>query len=534
MLLLAGCGWLQQDPDAEAARELQRELVVEAFGGAEVATTTNHISVASSGEAEAGVTVRVAPDIRHPVIVRFAYRDAAPLNLRVNSGDKFEYLSASSESILLLGRGQASEALFYTAGPASFDIEIEDVSECGKDDFVCLKSGDVATTLSGRDLKNRVLIETYNGAQLENVKRRGAEIVRKGDSGEFGAVFTLAPGQGDHNYILEFKVDAPEQVQLRVDRDGQLRYHSATRAWARLNAKTTILLFTADPGRFEIEKLKLVDCETGDWRCKTPEDFDELLPGPLGDTGINRLIAITEWVSRNADYAASESVASDMEITGLTPSQIYYRYFEPSIGGGYCGATATFLARTLRSQGFETFTIDFGLRDDDLTHVTTIVAVGNEFYLMDATFGGYFARPGDARPIDILAVLDGAPYEFRTFSMAEREFIVDKSDRKRFSRMVDMGLLTNCHRSHDAPVTVCNRPDFGLSVYLGNFERQLAKNGLGKTPQTVVELMKRGVFGIAGAADTDGMRRFARALDARGIELVSMPGEASPRRLLAE
>jgi hypothetical protein len=75
-------------------------------------TTTNHISVASSGEAEAGVTVRVAPDIRHPVIVRFAYRDAAPLNLRVNSGDKFEYLSASSESILLLGRGQASEALF--------------------------------------------------------------------------------------------------------------------------------------------------------------------------------------------------------------------------------------------------------------------------------------------------------------------------------------------------------------------------------------------------------------------------------------
>lgn len=280
-------------------------------------------------------------------------------------------------------------------------------------------------------------------------------------------------------------------------------------------------------GEFEIRDLKLADCDAHEWRCRTAEDFDELLPGDPQDTSNERLVSLTEWVSRNADYAASESIASSVDVTGLTASQMYYKYYEPSSAGGYCGATAVFLARTLRSQGYETFTIDFGLRDGHLTHVTTIVALGDQYFMMDATFGAYFAVPGTNQPIDLFDVLDGAAYDFRTLDMSGREFIVAKNDKDRLERMKEMSLVDNCKTSKDHPVVVCNRPGFGLEAYLESFSVPLRENNLERSPQTLIELLKRGVFSIGASEDTDAMRRFARELDARGIAL-----DASPRRLL--
>lgn len=524
---LAGCGLFKPDPDAEAAREVERLLAFEPFGAAAFEIDENEIVVTAAVEAEAGIFLRASEQAAEPVIVRFAYRDATPLNLRLKRGDAYDYFSAAAETFILLGTGHASEALFYGAGPLDFRIEVEDISACGKDNFVCFADGRIEQTFGGAGLKGRVLIDTYGGARLEDIGKSSAQIVRNASQGEYGLTLTLAQDDEDRNYVLEFEVDKPEQVQLRVERGGQLRYHSATRGWARINADTEILLFSGGVSNFEVRNLKLNDCDKNEWRCKTAEDFAELLPGDAGDTSTGRLLALTEWVTANADFALSPSVANRLEITGLTPSQMYFRYYEPNAGAGYCGATAVFLARTLRLQGFQAFSFDFGLKDDNLTHVTTIVPMGPEFYLVDATFGGYYVHPGSDQLIDIFEIMDGAPFEFKTLNMGQRDFVLDKSDEARLSRMKYADALKNCYNSKDHPVIICERPGFGLDAYLSNFEAELKKNGLTSSPETLIELMRRGVFGIGDYEETDAMRRFARELDARGIPLA-----ASPRRLL--
>lgn len=532
--LLPACERPSEDPDAKAARDIQKLVVVEPFGEAALTIDKNIIEADSPTGSEAGFSLRPAKGVRKPVIVEFSYDDPTPLNLRLTNEDGYDYQSASGESRFLLGPDAASEALFYGAGPLDFTIEIASISACNEDNQVCLQNGDVQSTFGSADLKNRVLIDKYSSAQIENVGQRTATIIRGADSGEYGVTFTLAPGQGNKNFVLEFAVDQPEQVQLSVKRGGQLRYHSATRGWARLNADTEALLFTGATGAFRIEDVKLVDCETGDWRCKTIEDFEALLPGDPADTGLGKAIELTEWVTKNADFALSGSVANDMQLTGLTPSQIYYRYYEPSVGGGFCGATAAFLARTLRSQGFQAFTFDFGVKDDNLTHVTTIVSHDGFYYLMDATFGGYFVRPGSNQPLDLFSILDGAPYAFRTLDMGRRDFIVDKSDKDRLARMKYASVLENCRSSPGQDVIVCERPGFGLDAYLESFGNELRDNGLEGGPETLLELMRRGVFNIGDGQDTDAMRTFARQLDARGITLVEVPGQTSPRRLLQD
>ncbi|MBI1393466.1 MAG: hypothetical protein GC152_12055 [Alphaproteobacteria bacterium] len=530
--VVAGCGFLQTDPDLVAAQRLKQDLAVAAYGPSNVETNGNRLHVVSSGGGEAGVLIE--PTRATPVIVRFSYRGVQPLNLRLKRGEKFDYFSASSEEFFILGSGEAAEALFYSAGPVDFEVEVEEVSACGKNNYFCLADGKVARTLGGRGLKNRILMSTYNDARFEDIERRGVRVVRTAANGEFGVALKLPPDQADGNFVLEFEVDEPEQVQLRVDRPGVSQYHSSTRAWARLNGLTEVLLFSGTNGTFRVKGLKLIDCQTGDWRCKTEDDFVQLLPGKAADNSVSRLIALTEWVTRNADYAASQSVANEMQITGLTASQIYYRYYEPDIGGGYCGATAVFLARTLRSQGFEAFTVDFGVQSDQLTHVTTIVPFGDEFYMMDATFGGYFAEPGSERPIDIFEVIDGAAYTFRTLSMDGREFIVDQGDKRRLKRMQKLELIMNCKSVKDRDLVACERPGFGLSAYLSNFDEALKRNNLESNPQTLIEMLRRGVFGIGDSEDTDAMQRFARALDARSIALIETEGQSSPRRLLAK
>lgn len=524
---LSACGLFRPDPDAEAAREIGQSLSFESFGGAAFEIVENEIIVTAESEGEAGIFLRASERASGPIIVRFAYHDAAPLNLRLKRGEAHEYFSAESESYFILGKGHASEALFYGAGSLDFRIEIESISACGKRNQVCAAGGKIEQTFGAPGLKGRLLIESYGNAHLEHVGKSSAKVVRNVSNGEFGMSLLLASKGDTQNYVLEFDADNPDQVQLRVKRRGVYRYHSAGRSWARINADTEILFFSGELNKFTIRDFKLLDCDQDEWRCRTAEDFEELLPGDPGDTSISRLLAVTEWVTANSDFALSPSVANRMKITGLTPSQMYFRYYEPNAGAGFCGATAVFLARTLRLQGFEAFSFDFGLKDDNLTHVTTIVPMGADFYLVDATFGGYFVHPGSDQLIDIFEIMDGAPFEFKTLNMGQRDFVLDKSDEARLSRMKYTDILKNCRHSKDYPVVICERPGFGLDAYLSNFETELKKNGLTSSPETLIELMRRNVFGIGDYEETDAMRRFARELDARGIPL-----DASILRLL--
>lgn len=534
LLILASCSGIKRDPDMQAAEDMQEMLQLAPYGPATFAVSENHIALTSTETVEAGIILTLSDKEKDPVVVRFAYRDEAPLNLRLSRADGYKYFSAIQQDHFILGEGYAEEALFYKAGPFDLGLEIEEIAECGEDNFYCLPQGIAARTFSGKKLKNRLLVQSYNNAALSDIEAKAVTVSRNSSSGEFGATLNLAETSETEDFLLEFDIADAEGVSLRVDRNGQMRYFPADRGWARLNSATQLLFFTGTAGGFELKNMKLVGCLANEWRCRTAEDFDDLLPGTDGDVSATRLLALVEWATVNSDYAASKEVAASMDITGLTPSQIYHQYYEPNLGGGYCGATAVFLAQTLRSQGFDAFTMDFGIVEDDLTHVTTIVAQDGKFYLVDATFGAYFALPGINTPMDLLAVLDGQPYEFRRFAMTGRDFIFHKKDRKMLKRLKEVGTVSDCEPSSRKSLVVCKRPGFGLEAYLENFAVGLNRNELGTGPEALISLLRARVFRLGDIAETDSMRELATELSRRGIEVAGAAGQSFPQRLLAD
>jgi hypothetical protein len=525
LLLLASCSGIKRDPDVQAAEEMQEKLLLAPYGPATFAIAENHIALTSMENVDAGIILTLSGKVKDPVVIRFAYRDEAPLNLRLSRADGYSYFSVAQQDHFILGEGYAAEALFYKAGPFDLGLEIEEIAECGEDNFYCLPQGIAARTFSGKKLKNRLLVQSYNNAALSDIEAKAVTVSRNSSSGEFGATLNLAETSETEDFLLEFDIADAEGVSLRVDRNGQMRYFPADRGWARLNPATQLLFFTGTAGGFELKNLKLVGCNADEWRCRTAEDFDDLLPGTDGDVSVTRLLALVEWATVNSDYAASKEVAASMDITGLTPSQMYHQYYEPNVGGGYCGATAVFLAQTLRSQGYDAFTMDFGIAEEDLTHVTTIVAQEGKFYLVDATFGAYFALPGTELPMDLLAVLDGQPYEFRQFDMSGRDFLVHKQDRKVLKRLKEIGAVSNCEPSGRKSFVVCKDPRFGLEAYLESFAEGLKHNGLGTGPEALISLLRAGVFSVGDTEASDSIRQLTSELSRRGIFVADARGQ---------
>ena len=391
---------------------------------------------------------------------------------------------------------------------------------------MCRDDGSIAWRLAGAEGAPALLAEAYGPAKLDVISDSEVKAT-SGGTGEFGV--TLRPElAGTVPILLQFVLEGAERTLLVSGPQSKI-YGSSTQGWALLGPDESALIYAAGPDALHLTQITLETCSGGNWRCAKDKDLAPDLASTPAD--LNGAIALAQWATREADFGFSTVVSNQVVPGSLSAAQMHAQFYRDDIAGGYCGATAVFLARLLRAKGYDAFSMDFGVPESNLTHVTTIVAMSGKYYLLDATFGGYFAKPGTTQPLDILSILDGAQFDYIDFDAVDRDFIVDQKTYKS-RRDPRLREFKSCEVQAETDFLVCKNPAFGLEQYLTTFSVSLDSEGLPKDTTTLRELLKQGVTGLGDGDDTDSLRAFAQALQTRSIPFLKTAGSADPNRLL--
>lgn len=494
---------------------------------------------APRGDDEAGVELSLAGARSsvtgaRMVAVFFELDADDAFNIREDFGEGARYTSSALRGHVILGGSPSSSALIYSHGYDRASIRIVGVEPCDGAVIICEADGSIAKPVRLTKGAPALSATAYNGGEIAFDAKNGVlHVERLPDyEGEYGVTLRLAPAKTAKRVAVVFDRQPALGVSLsRRNKEG-LAYLPAERRHVVLEPGDEALFFTASVDRFAVKFESVSTCASDNWRCRTRHEFEELLPqADANATKFERALQLLRWASKNIDFALTRSVNAEFRPSSSELHKVYFRFFALDQGGGFCGGTSVFFRRLLADQGIEAFTWNFGVLKDDLTHVTTIVPMNGEFYLMDATFGGYLAKKGSTQPIDIFDYLGGAPADFIPVDMTGRQFIA-KINEKKVAHGLTRGLLRNCVDDKSRGTVHCEYPVFGLENYARMWGERLARNGIAPDGDALRTLMLRGTFSVAGGRLTPETRAFVMKLKERGVPFIDAPGSPSPEDML--
>lgn len=528
----ASCGKPESPIPTTVHGKMNEMLSISSYGNAEIALQGTDISFWATTEGESGIELKLADELAEEVLVSFVAKTNQPATLRLERLGEFTYLSAESQTQIVLGKNGFDAALIYSSGPFDASMQIVDIGTCDEAGLVCLGGGEVAFTPTSAPAAGGVLFQPLGATQISEAES-GSLMLEPGAAGaEYGTKMFLSPELAGEKYIFEYEVPSNETALLRVNRNGNQRYHPANRSWARLWDDAQLVIYERLGEGFELADFNLVPCAADDWRCGSRKEFNALLPNRANRADLDYAIDLLRWATQHADYAMSPRIRETFITERLQAWEIYFRYYQQDLGGGYCGGTAIFFTRLLQEQGLDAFTWNFGALEDDLTHVTTILHVDGRFFMLDATFGTYFVEPETDAPLDVFELLSGAEFSTIEEPAAERDFLYTRTDQDIVARHIARGLIKNCETVDGAPYISCHYPAFGLQQYLNVTYPKLSANGYSNEPSALIDLMKSGTFGIGNMRNTDYMMEFASKLSAAGVPLIDSDDGLPPSRLL--
>lgn len=519
----------------EAEFDVSSIVTFDAFNEVEYAPVRNSIAYTASGTGEAGVFMYPATGLEMAYVLPIFVEEGPHLNLRVHDGEQLTYSSTEQIEFAVIGPGFAEEVLFYSASPFTGEIRFGEPIACNSPQIACVSSVETAHRVEAGNARP-LLASAYAGASLRTTMPGRIEVAApvSPTAAEYGVFLRLA-GTQNALALVELRI-SPEVSGLRIGAGEEQRYLPPTQGWHLVSPGEQVLVYqlVSEPA-FEVSLERVVDCsDSTDWRCRDPEEFYEMMPGEPGSASLGTAVELLEWSTEISDFAISASVIDSFDISDLSAAQIYFAYYEPDLAGGYCAGTATFFERVLQERGFEAFTWSFGIVETDLTHVTTVVEIDGKFYMLDATFGGYFVSPEDGHPLDIFSLLDGARYEYRQLQVPAREFLGSSDEAPRMQRLERLGHVTNCDTRPDIDRIVCLDPVYGLEKYLSSFAELLSRNDIPLSPEALPRLMHEGIFTVGGSgSDTEAMARFVAGLDQRGLPLIDVVNAPPVTRLLS-
>ncbi len=453
-------------------------------------------------------------------------RSMEPVSARISSVDGSRDLTATQRHFAVRG---GEEILFFSSASQPFELTIDRVLPCDQAGVMCDPHGGVYLPIRSNDVSPTIAVYPFAGSDIELSSEDGHVAVQPPSDwdAEFGVL--LRTHEAERPVLATFNRRPMGEVLARFRTAEGFRYLRDQRDYVVLDADDELLLYSRSghPFRVEVESRW---CDANDWRCRTKSEFVALLPtGTLG-RGREYALALLQWASENSDYALTPGLAQQFEPNVGALHEVYFRYFDQNLGGGYCGGTAAFFRRLLDEHEIVAFTWNFGMIANDLTHVTTIVVIDGGFYMLDATLGRYLANPDTGALLDVREYLDGARGEFVPVPMTHRRFVGAVSERSSIARSEE---LVDCQVNDAAFTFSCRRPGFGLESYLTDSYPGLVENGLNPEPDTIRELMRKGLFSIGGSTRSEqAMRDFAHALDERGVPFIEIEGMTSPMELL--
>ena len=158
-------------------------------------------------------------------------------------------------------------------------------------------------------------------------------------------------------------------------------------------SRLELLFYSLKPASYSLERVEIEKCP----ECRTAEDLrrrilDEV-PGVATKTGLERAILLMEWAANVADYTLNPKLIPP-DFGNWPAEKMVYDFFDLDRGGVSCGGYSAFLQRILQMFGINSFTVNYGIPNSALTHVTVIVPHNSKFYVLDPTFNVTFMRKG--------------------------------------------------------------------------------------------------------------------------------------------
>jgi hypothetical protein len=223
-----------------------------------------------------------------------------------------------------------------------------------------------------------------------------------------------------------------------------------------------------------------------------------------------------------ADWAVSPGIDNAIPAPWTLPHEKLKDLFSADRLGGYCGLTAEFAAQRLRQNGYDAFSLNYGIAGGDLTHVTTILHQRGKFYLMDPTFAATLRHHG--APVDIFDALAGHPYELHQGDISARDWLVHANDLE--SKRARGILLEECR-----PIAAiggidtlkCHIRSYDVRAYAATVSAPLKKAGLPTDDRVLIELMRKGLFGVGIVKSAGTRERFLNRWRAAGLPIHGNP-----------
>ncbi len=284
-----------------------------------------------------------------------------------------------------------------------------------------------------------------------------------------------------------------------------------------------LLFYSDEPFSYELEEITLLETP----EVKVDRDLKELilaetpeLAALLESDRLEAARVLLDWAANRVDQADLPSINRETtpRLKALSAARIYYEWFEPDRGGVFCGGMSVFYDKVLRLFGYRSFTINYGLLADDLTHVTVLVAQGRgeqlRFYLLDPTFNLTFRdEAGAILPLSEVLARDPGEIVVEEKSLDRRDFVTLKAlVGGNISRSEEIELRQTAKAAFEAGGKVelgtYRRPGYSVADYYESFGDLLRTHGYSADLDGFIQLFRTRVFSTGPMPDPETAEAF--------------------------
>ncbi len=275
---------------------------------------------------------------------------------------------------------------------------------------------------------------------------------------------------------------------------------------------------------YELNSIEIEECST----CKTDEDLRQMLlteipelRESLQNDPLHAARLLLNWASNVGDFAGSSEIIkiTDPGFSKKSVSQMYYDIFDTNNGGVYCGGMSVFFDKLLKLFDYDSFTINFGTKQNDLTHVTVIVSQkesdGWRYYIFDPTFNATFRSQTTnqyltvSEMINFLKTNQTNQISVESLPLKQRDFLMIK-ESKQNCEVLKFELE---HRDW----IVCARPNYSIYTYLNSWDNTFIKNGYSTGLTGFLELLTTRIFSAGSSLNPEASQQFISEMKSLGI-----------------
>ena len=413
---------------------------------------------------------------------------------------------------------QTIEVVVYSDTPYAYTLQALDLEVCER----CVQPGEF------RGWR----LESYGTAEWAS-DASGATLASSAGAGGVFFRQALDPARTYRLQMAGREVSGGTTVRLTVG-NVEPRWFRAPSGTRHLTVsgsdKVEVVVYGDAAHTYRLETLAMEECAA----CLTDPQLVRLIhaaiPQLQGLLERDRRAAarsLLNWTANVVDLGLGDTVeAATTWAYEMGAAEAYQELWSTGRDGTACGGFADFFSKVLPLFGFDAFTVNFGYAGTPVTHVTTVVAIDNELYILDPTFNGEYvsSRSGESmRLADVLKrPADGVRgYAFRTMPIARDLVFTSDADGSVSRLLSTLGVsIGTCQPTSDrqtgAARRVCHDVPYDDRVLKEQWQEDLDRLRLTWDDDMILNLMRHRVLSLS-ATRPAVKQQFLDTLTSAGI-----------------